>query len=100
MIAVKQDHPGAFNISSNPINLDQYLKKIFGTTRQIPVPQILLDLIIKLGKICKSLGRYTGWLQAAKNNGILMTKKIQKEFGGWNPKYTTQDCFDEILNNP
>lgn len=100
MIALKEDHSGAFNISSNPINFDAYLKKIFGNTRQFPVPQILLDLIIKLGKICKPLSRYTGWLQAAKNNGILITKKIQNEFGGWKPKYTTEDCFDEILNMP
>ncbi|MBD3228172.1 MAG: NAD-dependent epimerase/dehydratase family protein [Candidatus Lokiarchaeota archaeon] len=96
LLAIKKDYTGAFNISAKPVNLSSVLRRFYGKKSKIFIPNIIINLIILLGKICKPLSRYTGWLQAAKHNGLLINKKIKRTFK-WKPKFSTERCLIETI---
>lgn len=91
MMAIMKDMRGAYNVGSNVISdLEEFAKKEYGVKVR-RLPQFIVKLGIKVGRIWKSLI----WAQALLYNSLLNTKKIEQEFG-WKPKFSTEACIAGI----
>jgi len=96
---IKHDYHGPINVTSNPIDYHKFLQTRFKINFIFYIPIIVINLIIKIGKLCKPLSRYTGWIQAYKNNSILKSDLIKTLIKGWKPKYSTEQCIELALKN-
>lgn len=91
MMAIMKDMRGAYNVGSNILpDLEEFAKWEYGLKVR-RLPQFLVKLGIKAGRIWKSLI----WAQAILYNSLLNTEKIEQEFN-WKPKYSTEACITEI----
>ena len=91
MMAIMKDMQGAYNVGSNIIpDLEEFAKREYGMKVR-RLPQFLVKLGIKAGRIWKSLI----WAQALLYNSLLNTEKLEQEFG-WKPKYSTEACIKEV----
>ncbi|MDD1777352.1 MAG: NAD-dependent epimerase/dehydratase family protein [Candidatus Helarchaeota archaeon] len=91
LMAIMKDIRGAYNVGSNIIpDLEEFAKQEYGIKVR-RLPQFLVKLGIKAGRIWKSLI----WAQAILYNSLLNTEKVEQEFH-WKPKYSTEDCIAGI----
>jgi len=89
-MAIMKDMQGAYNVGSNILpDLEEFAKKEFGIKVR-RLPQFLVKLGIKAGRIWKSLI----WAQAILYNSLLDTEKIEQFH--WKPKYSTEECIREV----
>ncbi len=91
MMAIMKDMRGAYNVGSNVIpDLEEFAKREYGMQVR-RLPQFLVKLGIKAGRIWRSLI----WAQAILYNSLLNTEKLEQEFD-WKPKYSAEACIAEV----
>ena len=96
ILAIKKDFPGIYNVASNIIDFNKYIRSKYDINAKILVPMFILNLMIFFGNFFNSIKIYPRWLKAIIYNSKLDTTKIRK-YLGWVPKFSTQDCIDQAF---